>query len=71
MTHRGNNAQLKEQFGAFIDYAMGRPSRYQMLFALSPTNPEEENTMQRTCAPLIGTCCSLWNGSLQKVGIAQ
>lgn len=43
--------QLKEQFSAFIDYAMGRPSRYQLLFALSPINPEEENTMQGHLRP--------------------
>jgi AcrR family transcriptional regulator len=43
--------RLKDQFSAFVDYAMGRPSRYQLLFALNPINPEEENTMQGHLRP--------------------
>lgn len=34
---------LKEQMAAFVRYAMERPSRYQLLFALQPV--EEEDTM--------------------------
>ncbi|RYE70576.1 MAG: TetR/AcrR family transcriptional regulator [Rhizobiaceae bacterium] len=43
--------RLKDQFSAFVDYAMGRPSRYQLLFALNPINPEEEDTMQGHLRP--------------------
>jgi AcrR family transcriptional regulator len=34
---KGPIAQLKAQLRAYVRYAMGRSSRYQLLFALSPT----------------------------------
>jgi AcrR family transcriptional regulator len=34
---KGPLAQLKAQLRAYVRYAMGRPSRYQLLFALPPT----------------------------------
>ncbi|MBV1689005.1 TetR/AcrR family transcriptional regulator [Novosphingobium sp. G106] len=43
--------RLKDQFGAFVEYAMGRPSRYQLLFALHPINTEEQYEMQGHMRP--------------------
>lgn len=43
--------RLKDQFGAFVDYAMSRPSRYQLLFALNPIDPEESDKMQGHLRP--------------------
>ncbi|HEX7856855.1 MAG TPA: TetR/AcrR family transcriptional regulator [Sphingobium sp.] len=43
--------RLKRQFSAFVDYAMGRPSRYQLLFALNPIGAKEEDEMQGHLRP--------------------
>lgn len=43
--------RLKRQFSAFVDYAMGRPSRYQLLFALHPIGAKEEDEMQGHLRP--------------------
>lgn len=43
--------RLKNQFSAFVDYAMERPSRYQLLFALQPIDPAEADTMQGHLRP--------------------
>lgn len=43
--------RLKDELGAFVEYAMERPSRYQLLFALHPINSEEQYEMQGHIRP--------------------
>lgn len=43
--------RLKEQLNAFVDYAMERPSRYQLLFALNPVSSDEEDKVQGHLRP--------------------
>ncbi len=43
--------RLKDQFGAFVAYAMERPSRYQLLFALNPIDLKEVDKMQGHLRP--------------------
>jgi hypothetical protein len=43
--------RLKDQFSAFVDYAMDRPSRYQLLFALIPIDTVEADMMRGHLRP--------------------
>lgn len=47
----GASSRLKNQLSAFVDYAMGRPSRYQMLFGLNPIGQQEEDETQGHLRP--------------------
>jgi AcrR family transcriptional regulator len=48
---RGPIAQLKAQLRAYVRYAMGRPSRYQLLFAMSPSGDIPKALRSRPVEP--------------------
>lgn len=43
--------RLQQQMVAFVEYAMERPSRYQLLFAMQPIEPEDEDAMDGYLRP--------------------
>ena len=43
--------QLKQQLGAYVRYAMERPSRYQLLFAMQPIDAGETHTLPPLVQP--------------------
>jgi AcrR family transcriptional regulator len=45
-------ASLKIQVGAYVRYAMGRPSRYQLLFAFYPIDAETSRYLPRPAEPV-------------------
>ena len=45
-------ARLKAKMGAFVQYAMERPSRYQLLFAMQPLDPEDPGQMDGYIRPV-------------------
>jgi AcrR family transcriptional regulator len=48
----GAFASLKVQVGAYVRYAMGRPSRYQLLFAFYPIDAETSRYLPRPAEPV-------------------
>lgn len=44
--------RLKAQMAAFVRYAMERPSRYQLLFAMQPMEPEASREMEGYLKPV-------------------
>lgn len=44
--------RLKNQMAAFVHYAMARPSRYQLLFAMQPIEPEDASQMEGYLKPV-------------------
>lgn len=48
----GAFASLKVQLGAYVRYAMGRPSRYQLLFAFYPIDVETSRYLPRPAEPV-------------------
>jgi AcrR family transcriptional regulator len=48
----GAFASLRAQVGAYVHYAMGRPSRYQLLFAAYPVDAETSRYLPRPTEPV-------------------
>ncbi len=48
----GAFASLRAQIGAYVHYAMDRPSRYRLLFAIYPLGPETTRYLPRPAEPV-------------------